>query len=257
MNRLADHRRTTAVFLQKVVFLFDKLCLFKLHARGVVHHCLFQRTKHAAQVALDDFSDLGNHGVVIFFGNQAFAGAVAFVDMIVEADLVLTFLDTRFRQRCAAGTHLINLTEQVQQNMRCTHRGIRAEVLRAVVHFSSCQENTRKSLLLDADPRVGLVVLEHDVVARLVLLDHRVLQQQCLSLRVDDAVFEVGDFAHEDARLTRLFLVEIAADAAFQVLGFTYVNQFALFVEIAVHARLVGQRSELLFYYFGEDIHYF
>ena len=240
MNRRTDHGGTASVFLQEIIFLLDELCFLKLHTGGIVHHGRFQASKHPPQVAFDDFANLRNHGVVVFFGNQAFAGAVALVDVIVEADLILAFFDTNFRQRRATGTHLINLTEQVQQNMRCSHRGIRTKVLRAVVHFSSCQENTRKSLLLDANPRVGLVVLKHDVVARLVLLDHRVLKQQCFRLRIDDAVFKVGDFAYQDARLADLLLIKITADAAFQVFGLADIDKGTVFVEIAIHARLVG-----------------
>ena len=129
VNRLADHRRTAAVVLQKVVFLLDELCLLKLHARGMVHHHRLQVTQNAAQVALDDFSDLGNHGVVVGLRNQALARAVAFVDVVVEAHLVFTFFDTCFRQWCAAGAHLIDLAKQVQEDMRRAHRGIGAEVL--------------------------------------------------------------------------------------------------------------------------------
>ena len=223
----------------------------------MVHHLRLEVAEHAAQVALDDLTNLGNHGVVVGFGNQALAGAVALVDVVVEADLVLAFLNARLRQRCAAGAHLVDLSEQVEQDMRRAHRGIRAEIIGAVVHLSSRQEHTRKSLFLDTNPRVCLVVLQHDVVARLVLLDHRVLKQQSLGFGVDDAVFEVGNLAHEDARLARLLLVEIAADATLEVLGLAHIDERAVFIEIAVHARLIGQRGELLFHYFGQFRHLF
>ena len=221
----------------------------------MIHHCLFQRTKHTAQIALDDFADFSNHGVIVGFGNQAFTWGIALVDVVVEADLVLAFGDPRFRQRRTARTDLVDLSEQIQQDMRRAHGWVRTEVFRAVVDLASGKKDARESLFLDTDPRIGLVVLEHDVVARLVLLDHRVLQQQRLRLRVDDAVFEVGDFAHEDARLARLLLIEIAADAAFEVLGLAHIDERTVFVEIAVHAGLIGQRGEFLFYYFGEVIH--
>ena len=139
--------------------------------------------------------------------------------------------------------------------MRCAHRGIRTEILRPIVYFATGEEDSWEGFFLNTDPRIGLVVLEHDVVARLVLLDHCVFKQQRLRLRVDDAVFKVSDLAHQDARLAELLLIEITADAAFQVLGLSNVDKRAIFVEIAIHTGLVGQRGELLFHYFGQVIH--
>ena len=121
MNRRAHHGGTAAVLLQEVIFFLDELGFLKLHARGMVHHLRLQVAEYATHITLDDLANLGNHGVIVVSRNQPLAGTVTFVDMIVEADLVLAFFDTHFRQRRTTGAHLVDLTEQVQQDMGRAH----------------------------------------------------------------------------------------------------------------------------------------
>jgi len=116
-----------------------------------------------------------------------------------------------------------------------------SEVLRSVADNLARLEHLGKILARDADGRIGLVVLEQHVVARFVLLDEVVLEQQRILLGLHHHVANIGDLTDENARLARLLLLEILAHATLQMLGLAHINHRALLVEILVAARCVGQ----------------
>ncbi|EMR05082.1 hypothetical protein C772_02927 [Bhargavaea cecembensis DSE10] len=51
------------------------------------------------------------------------------------------------------------------------------------------------------DIRVGFVILEHDIVLRVMLFDQIQLKDERLDVGGRDKVFKVLDFAHEPLRL--------------------------------------------------------
>ncbi len=97
----------------------------------------------------------------------------------------------------------------------------------------------------EPDVREALVVLEHDVVARLVRLDEVVLEQQRLGLRARHGHFHGSDLRdqHLDLRI-QVARVEIAADAIAQVRGLADVEQFAVGREHAIDAGPSRQRRD-------------
>ena len=107
----------------------------------------------------------------------------------------------------------------------------------------------RERLVGDAEVRVRLVVAEQDVVLGLVLLDEAVFEQQRVELGVNDGELQPHNLRHHAARFLVVAsrLVEVARNPVFQVLGLADVNQVAGFVEVAVHAGLVGQVADLFF----------
>ena len=102
-----------------------------------------------------------------------------------------------------------------------------------------------KPLLADDDGRVGLVVLQLDVVPRLVLFDEAVLEQQGIHLRLDHDEADVGDFLDEEPGLAVLvgLLAEVAGHPL-EALGLADVQQGALRIIVLVDPRLVGQALE-------------
>ena len=149
-------------------------------------------------------------------------------------------------EKMLASAQWINLFQYVEQCF-CGHHGmVGAVVKRAVVDLFSGEENPRKLLVFNADPRIGLVVLEHDVVARLVLLDEVVLEQQGLRLRLHDDELDVGNTRHQHPGLACLFLVEIAGDATLQVLRLAHIDQGAVLIEVTVNPRFIGQNRQCL-----------
>ena len=59
----------------------------------------------------------------------------------------------------------------------------------------------RERARADAYPRIGLGVLQQDVVLGFVLLDEIVLQEQCIRFGIHDRVLGIGDFGDKDACL--------------------------------------------------------
>ena len=93
--------------------------------------------------------------------------------------------------------------------------GVGAEALGAVACGASLDADPGEGLVVDDDLGVGLVVLEEDVVAGLVLLDQRVLENEGLGLATHDDVLYAAYLTHQEACLGALHLtLEVAADAS-------------------------------------------
>ncbi len=103
------------------------------------------------------------------------------------------------------------------------HRAVGTEILRPVARQLARGLHAGKMLPADHDPRIGLVVLEQDVVTRLKALDQRVFQQQGVGLAPHDDMADLDDLLHqhthlravldctkyEDTRLRRLLALPI------------------------------------------------
>ena len=77
---------------------------------------------------------------------------------------------------------------------------------------------------------------------RLILLDQVVLQQKRVLLAADHHILDIGYMRHELARLERcLILVEVAAYAPLEVLGFAYVDNCTFTIEVLIYSRLLRQ----------------
>ena len=119
---------------------------------------------------------------------------------------------------------------------------IRTEILRAITYHLTRRKHPRKIFFLNHNAGVRFIVLQHDVVTRLVLLDQRIFQQQRVQLGFYNDVLDVGDFAHEHHRLAILvlILVEIAGNPVLQVLGLAHVKQITLVIVILINPRIRG-----------------
>ncbi len=97
--------------------------------------------------------------------------------------------------------------------------------------------------------RVLLVVLEHDVVARLVLLDEVRFEHERLDLGVGDDEFEVAYAADEFARLRVVAAprLEIGAHAVAEVLRLADVDDLPRLVLVQIDAGRRGQILKFLF----------
>ena len=138
-----------------------------------------------------------------------------------------------------------HLVDGVQQHIHLFHRRIRTEKLHLVGLGVARGEYSWKFLFGDGNPWIRLVILQHDVVVRLILLDHAVLQQQSLPLGVHHGGLYVADFCNEQTHLCRVMVfVEIGRHAPFQPFGFAHIDDGTLVIEKTVHARLFGQGFE-------------
>src|SRR5215469_15091911 len=100
--------------------------------------------------------------------------------------------------------------------------------------------------------RISLVVAEKNVETRLTLFDQVVLESESLFIVGDDDIVHVDGFAYQRSCLCVFpaAFVEVAGDAAAQILGFSHIDHIASGVLVEIHARLGGNGSNLL-----EEIH--
>ena len=86
------------------------------------------------------------------------------------------------------------------------------------------------------------LILEHDIIARLVLLDHAVFQQQSLPFGIDDCGLDIPDFGNHHPHFPVVVLfVEVRRYAIFEFLGLAYVDNGSFVVVKTINSRLVRQ----------------
>ena len=147
----------------------------------------------------------------------------------------------------------IELTEKLQQVAGVHDAAVGTEIAGPVPDQPPRQIDFRELVRAHADPRIGLRVLQQDVVAGLVLLDQVVLQQEGVGLGVHDGELRIGDLGHQDAR----FRVqpfrghEILRDPLVQVLRLPHIDDLPRGVIIPVDAG--GMREKGYFFLDGHS----
>ena len=121
-------------------------------------------------------------------------------------------------------------------------------VRRTVIENFSRLEHARKIFVRHTHRRVGLVVLQQNVVTRLVLLDKIVLKKQSILLRLHDDVVNVLNLADKNSCLVRdLIFVEIGAYTALQILGLADINYRAVLVKILIASWTLREVQNYIF----------
>ena len=123
------------------------------------------------------------------------------------------------------------------------------EVFRAVVSGLSHQGEAGIGRIgVQPHKGIALVVLQQDVVPGHVALDERVLQDQGLELRGHENGIEMIHLGHHGPGLFIVggSILEILADAVFQLLGLAHINHLAGFVHHQIDPRGKGQIVGLL-----------
>ncbi len=216
--------------------------LFKVKSLGGLGHACFQGGLHLAEVAAQHVA-YGRHAFgVPCFGLFAHAGPQAIANVVFEAHAKLARRNVVLGQGQIARPDGVELLAQVEHGVHGLDVRIRPEILAAVLaHLPRCKD-PGEPFLFQHDERVGFVVLQLNVVERLVRLDHAVFQQQCVRFGRGDNPLDVGNFAHQKTRFAvDIALGEVARHTLFQVLGLPDVKQLPFVVEVLVHPGFVGQ----------------
>ena len=204
----------------------------------------------ALEVALDLLEAPGqerHHAVdalaVLLLGDVADAGRPAALDVVVQARRagVAAGLGP------LAGAEQEDLAEQVERAAHALGARVRAEV-GAVAAVALAREVDAREVLVEADRdvRVGLVVAQPDVEARLVLLDEGLLGEQRLGLGGDGERLDVVDLVGQRARAVLRRVGEVARDPLADRLRLADVDDAPARVAEQVDARLVGEAAALL-----------
>lgn len=243
--RAAHDDRLGLVFFEQQVLLFQLLCLFKFQLLGQCVHLFFEMVGQLLDVSAENLAYLVDFFPIIGLALHAFAGPFAVFDVILQAHLVFVPFDVLGRQQVGAGAYGIYRAYEFDYGACQLHIGIGAVVFRAVVNDLAGEKHPRKRLVAHRNPGVGLVVFEQYVVAGLVLLDKAVFEVQGIFFAAYNGVFDVADITHQHGGAQRfVLLVEIGADAPFQVLGLAYVDDVPFLVEVLVYSGRVGEERQ-------------
>jgi hypothetical protein len=182
-------------------------------------------------------------GVLVRRAEALDARAEATLDVVFEAGARELAVDLD-----VAGAQLEGAVDEIDGTAREARGQERPEVERAVALDAARDHHAREGLVdRQFQVRVLLVILERDVVARLVLLDEVRLKHQRLDLRVRDDELKVGDAADELAglRVVPAPRLEVGADAVAQILRLADVDDLARVVLVQVDAGRSRQGGEL------------
>src|SRR5690606_37758554 len=132
----------------------------------------------------------------------------------------------------------IQFPDQVEYVLHGHHTGIRAEIFALGWLIPARIDDPREPLFQNADVREGRVILQQDIVLRLVLLDEVVFEQKGIEFRLRQNVFNVLYLRNKAARLgmESCDLVEIAGNPFPYVLGFADIDQYAFRIEEFIYS---------------------
>ena len=201
--------------------------LFKAHfTRGLVH-LLSQPVDDRVGFAAQKVDDLLYRLAVFLRGGQRRARRKAFAELVVQARaLVHAGLD-----RHGAGAQRKQPAQHVEHLPHARRAHIRAKILSLILLHAAHQLHARIILCeIDFQIRIMLIILQKDVILRLMQLDQVAFQNQRFEVRIaehDIKIIDPGDHrAHLDR--VRLGVGKILADAVFKVDRLADVDDFPL-----------------------------
>ena len=218
--------------------------------RGLIHR-VAQVMHEFVVAAFEEESDAAHLLGVFVLRDVEHARPGAALDLILQARPL-----ARFEVGVAAGAQAEVTVDKAQRRARSRRRMIGPEIARAVfLRLAHDLEPRPGRRLVQAQRQELLVVAQLDVVARLQLLDQRVLEQRGFLLAGRDVALEIADLvlqAFDEEALIAGALLKIAAHAALQAGRLAHVQHRARAVFEDVHARRRRQRVELAADGFGE-----
>ena len=233
-GHILDHRDPIPV--NGRCFVVQSLCRFR--------HPEFQLADQLVRLPREKQFDVLDGAVVFrFAAKTGNAGPETALHLVVEAGPRKRSVD--FQVACA---QLEILVDQFDRPPRIARRKERAEIQSAVFLDAPRDEDSRIRLVhRELQIRETLVILEMDVVARLVLLDQRGREDQRFHFVVGKDVFQAGDFGNQAIRfwIQRAGFLEVRPNPAPQGAGFADINDFAPVVLIDVYPGRSGQILQL------------
>ncbi len=234
----------------------DRLCRLDLpehldlvaQARRLLELELRRGFVHAPRQVVDDFvvapvEHLGGVGDVLCVPlrrDEAHAGCGAAINLVLQ-----TGTRAVGEKRVLAGPQPEQLLQQQQRLARGDGARVRPEEAAGELARATVERDARVLVARDVDERKALVVLEQDVVARLVLLDQVVFEQQRFRFRRGHRHLDARHLREQRERLVRVrTAAEIARHAVLQVTRLADVEDRTRRVVHAVDARLGWQRLQ-------------
>ena len=124
---------------------------------------------------------------------------------------------------------------------------IGAEIETAILFDLARDDEARIALIGNLDEGIGLVILEHDIVFRLVLLDQVDLKKQGLNIGLSDDKLKIHNLRYQRFCLGIVAPSEIRAHPIAKILGLPHIDDGTVLVFVNVTARTRRQELELGF----------
>ena len=150
------------------------------------------------------------------FALQGLTRRETIADVVFQAFLKLSLLYGRFAQIQFTIPNRVDLPNEFENRLHDLDRGIWSKVFGTIFDPFTRVEYSGKAFFFDDDPGIGLVVLQVDIVTRLMLFDQAVLQQQRLEFILGDHRSDIRDLLnHDTGAATAQVLVEIRGNPLF------------------------------------------
>ena len=156
---------------------------------------------HLPAAALEQPHGFGYAFIIFLLGNQARTRGLAFSRMVIEARAQGLGPYAFLGEPVPAVPQGEKVFEQLYQAAGMAHRTVRPEIRTVGLYEPARKENPRKILVCHANPRIGLGILEKDVVLGLVLLYQIVFQKQGIGLAVHHGMLQIRYFRHHQCCL--------------------------------------------------------
>ena len=128
-----------------------------------------------------------------------------------------------------------------------SHIRIGTEIETTVLFDLARDDETRIALIGNLNEWIGLVVLEHDIVLGLVLLDEVDLEKQGLNIGLGDDKLKIHNLRYQRFRLGIVTPSEIGPHPIAEILGLPHIDNGTILVFVNVTARTRRQELELGF----------
>ena len=216
-------------------------------------HLLADRKLRLAAVAAQDLRRKSNELGILLLAHLTRARGAALSELMVKAR---AFLADITRETAVTGGQAQRFLQRVQHAPRHRRARIGAEIPPLVALSRTRKLQTRIGLGRDFNIRIGLRVLQANVVFGRMLLDQRVLQRQRLDLGVTQEILKIRYVCHHFFRLIALEAVlEILGNAVFELARLTHVDHATVSVLHDIHAggqrQLVCLLQKLPSFFFG------
>ena len=158
--------------------------------------------------------------------------------MVVKAD---------FGRRIGTLAERENPVQKSFDLIGCSHIWIGTEIETTILFDLARDDKARIALIGNLDEGIGLVVLEHDIVLGLVLLDEVDLKKQGLNIGLSDDKLKIHNLRYQRFRLGIVAPSEIGPHPIAKILGLPHIDDGTVLVFVNVTARTRRQELELGF----------
>ena len=129
----------------------------------------------------------------------------------------------------------------------CSHIWIGTEIETTILFDLARDDKTRIALIGNLDEGIGLVILEHDIVLGLVLLDEVDLKKQGLNIGLSDDKLKIHNLRYQGFCLGIVASSKIGPHAIAKILSLPHIDDGTVLIFVNVTARTRRQELELGF----------